>query len=175
MSDEDIEKLIERKVEEKIDKKRKEVREEVKEELGVSESGEDKQEEEETGLSRRSFLKMLGVGAGSLALSSSAAGIEWSVLQPSSQGTSGVEAKKATMGSAPFQLLGDLEAKDGELIWDESNSYIPASSINQSGISHDNISNVSADDHHPEVSAGTNISVDSSNTVSVSPQGKGSS
>ncbi|MFB6099670.1 MAG: twin-arginine translocation signal domain-containing protein [Candidatus Nanohalobium sp.] len=49
-------------------------------------------EEQKSVLSRRNFLKLLGMGAGSLALSSSVAGLEWSVFQPASSGQSDVNA-----------------------------------------------------------------------------------
>lgn len=81
-STEDIEKLIEKKLEEKLREKKK---------------TEEKESTRKNQVSRRKFLKMLGLGAGGLALSSSAAGA-WSLVQPAGQGTSDVEAETATQG-----------------------------------------------------------------------------
>ncbi|MFB6100263.1 MAG: twin-arginine translocation signal domain-containing protein [Candidatus Nanohalobium sp.] len=83
-SEEDIEKLIEKKLDEKLRERKTEEK--------AEKPGEDGK------VSRRKFLKMLGLGAGGLALSSAATGVKWSVLQPQSSGTSDVEAETATQG-----------------------------------------------------------------------------
>ncbi len=167
---EELEKLVERKVEERL-KERLE-----QETVENSKNSED-------GISRRGFLKKLGAGAmglGAVSFSSVSAltlsknSIRNNGQSISSGGLFDLNSYLSRSGgnlSGPLTLGGDLKANDGELIWDESNSFVPASVLEQSGIDHDNLSSISADDHHPEVSAGTNISVDSSNTVGVSPQG----
>lgn len=63
---------------------------------------------EEDDLSRRSFLKALGLGVGGLALSSSAAG--WSLFRPKSQGTSDIDAE--TVDAVQASKLGRDVARD---------------------------------------------------------------
>jgi hypothetical protein len=76
ISEEELEKLVEKKVEERLEKKLEQV--------------ESKTEEKEK-IDRRQFLKIAGLGAGALGLSSATSA--WSILQPSSQGMSNINAE----------------------------------------------------------------------------------
>ena len=70
----------------------------------------DEEINDEAGVSRRQFLKMLGLGAGSLALSSVAAGTTWSKVTPRTQGTSDIKSEVAMKGltgsSSSFDIDG---------------------------------------------------------------------
>lgn len=76
MDEERIEEIVERKIREKESEDSK---------TGI----EDDQE-----MSRRKFLKLAGLGAGGLALTSSTAAVNWGILQKPSQGKSDVDAEK---------------------------------------------------------------------------------
>ena len=131
-------------------------------------------------VSRRKFMKLIGLGAGGLAFSSAA--------------------------SAGFLKLGNDIVDGGNTIWDRSNSEVPKtqlggpaskltsyplsntdianSSITVAGnsvslgssidLNHSDLLNIGTDDHHEAPSGGSNISIDGTNTISVSPQGSGS-
>ncbi|MFB6100390.1 MAG: twin-arginine translocation signal domain-containing protein [Candidatus Nanohalobium sp.] len=86
-------------------KRNQQLEDKVERHLGDGEQQE-KTEEDSEGLSRRQFMKMLGLGAGGLALSSSAAGA-WSILQPQSSGVSDIKAKTATAAAGNFDLQGN--------------------------------------------------------------------
>ena len=96
-SEEDLEEVIEEKVEERVegrlDEERERIRKQVKQQLNSSSSI---SKSEDNKMSRRQFLKMLGLGAGSLAVSSMAAGTNWTKITPRSQGVSEIKAETAT-------------------------------------------------------------------------------
>lgn len=97
--EEEIDKLVEQKLDEKeVGGDREELKEEIREE--VIESLEEKSEKDKRSLiaglktssiSRRDFLKTLGLGAGGLALASSGAA-SWAKWTPLSDGTSDIDA-----------------------------------------------------------------------------------
>ncbi|MFB6100596.1 MAG: twin-arginine translocation signal domain-containing protein [Candidatus Nanohalobium sp.] len=80
-----LEELVEQKVEKRLEEK-------LEKRKTSGETKEAEKDVENEKVSRRSFIKMLGVGAGTLALSSSVTGA-WSLIQPANQGSSGVNAE----------------------------------------------------------------------------------
>jgi hypothetical protein len=68
----------------------KERNRELEKKIEKQESKETDTVEENKNISRRKFLKMAGLGAGAIGLSSATSA--WSILQPSSQGTSDIDA-----------------------------------------------------------------------------------
>jgi hypothetical protein len=89
--DEKIEELVEKRVEQRMQEKKEEMKEEVKQELLQNKEPESSEEGSKSSvLSRRQFMKTAGLGIGALGLSSMTSA--WSILQPSSQGTSGIDA-----------------------------------------------------------------------------------
>ncbi|MFB6116546.1 MAG: twin-arginine translocation signal domain-containing protein, partial [Candidatus Nanosalina sp.] len=111
--DEEIEQIIERKVQERLDDRvEEEVEKRMEKRAGKPEQKnleEAKAEMEKTGdgISRRSFLKMLGLGAGGMALSSAAAGAGWSVFQPSTSGVSDIKSSKVADNSITSSKIVD--------------------------------------------------------------------
>ncbi|MBC5792496.1 MAG: twin-arginine translocation signal domain-containing protein [Nanohaloarchaea archaeon] len=144
---EELEELIEKKVEERVEER---VREEIEDEPQKNDVDE--------GISRRGFLKKLGAGAlgfGAISLPSvSALDIRSDGLSYYGGQNSNLDFDIDNSGNVnllgSLSLGGNLKAKDGELIWDEAKSQIPSSVVDLSGINHDNLSGVSADDHHPD-------------------------
>ncbi|WP_414836478.1 twin-arginine translocation signal domain-containing protein [Candidatus Nanohalococcus occultus] len=76
----DIEEIIDRKVEERMKQEKQ------SDNLEADESS----QQENEGISRRGFLKTLGLGAGALTFSSLVSG--WSIIQPQNSGTSEIDA-----------------------------------------------------------------------------------
>ncbi|MFB6099820.1 MAG: twin-arginine translocation signal domain-containing protein [Candidatus Nanohalobium sp.] len=110
--DEKIEEIVERKVEEKLEKKTRDevedsvIDQKIEEKIAEKVANRDKMEKQSfvekvqnEGISRRGFLKMLGLGAGGLAASSAAAGVDWSVLRPASSGVSDVKSSTVKDGA----------------------------------------------------------------------------
>ncbi|WEL19804.1 twin-arginine translocation signal domain-containing protein [Candidatus Nanohalococcus occultus] len=77
----DIEEIIDRKVEERMKQEKQ---------SDNLEADESSQQEKNEGISRRGFLKTLGLGAGALTFSSLVSG--WSLIQPQNSGTSEIDA-----------------------------------------------------------------------------------
>lgn len=90
--DEKIEALVEKRVEERIQEKKEEMKEEVKQEIKRESEEQNLENSKNSMLSRRQFMKTAGLGIGALSLSSLTSA--WSILQPSSQGTSDIGADK---------------------------------------------------------------------------------
>ncbi|MFQ3275519.1 MAG: hypothetical protein ACI9SF_000671 [Candidatus Nanohaloarchaea archaeon] len=88
--DEKIEELVEKRVEQRMKEKKEEMKEEVKQELQTENSNSQDEISDNSVLSRRQFMKTAGLGIGALSLSSLTSA--WSILQPSSQGTSDIDA-----------------------------------------------------------------------------------
>ncbi|MFT4868106.1 MAG: hypothetical protein ACI9LV_000720 [Candidatus Nanohaloarchaea archaeon] len=93
ISEDKLEKLVEKKVEERLKQREEDEK-----------SSED--EKETKRLNRRQFLKMAGLGAGAIGLSSATSA--WSILQPSNQGTSDIDAT-TLQGNTPSALTGPWE------------------------------------------------------------------
>lgn len=122
MDEEEIEQLIERKVEEKLEEKQQEKEKSNQNLIDQKidrEIQQQKEDGENPGLDRRSFLKTLGVAAGGLALTSSTTA--WSIIQPLTDGKSeidadtvdGQEASELGGGARPVRsLAGDVYIKN---------------------------------------------------------------
>lgn len=90
IEEEELEEIIERKVQKKVNQELKN----RKEDNNTAESDiveETVEKIKNSGMSRRKFLKTLGLGAGGLALSSQAAAA-WSLWQPANKGNSDIDA-----------------------------------------------------------------------------------
>jgi hypothetical protein len=88
----------------------KERNRELEQKIEQQESGKTETAEEKRNISRRKFLKMAGLGAGAIGLSSATSA--WSILQPSGQGTSDIDADTVD-GSGAAGLIQASEADDG--------------------------------------------------------------
>lgn len=156
LTEEQLENIVERKVKQQLNNTKQKQKE--------------KNEEESAEICRRQFLKMLGVGAGSLALSSVAAGTTWAKITPRSQGVSEVKAETATKGvtggspfviedtantnnllsiseGGPVEILNatlnvgnDIQTTGGTTIWDSANSYMPTNQLQNDTITIGNTS-----------------------------------
>lgn len=85
--DEKIEALMEKRVDERMQEKKEEIKQELLQNKDSDNSGEGT---DNSVLSRRQFMKTAGLGIGALSLSSLTSA--WSILQPSNQGTSDIDA-----------------------------------------------------------------------------------
>ncbi|MFT4892598.1 MAG: hypothetical protein ACI8Z7_000379 [Candidatus Nanohaloarchaea archaeon] len=88
----------------------KERNRELEQKIEQQESGKTETAEEKRNISRRKFLKMAGLGAGAIGLSSATSA--WSILQPSSQGTSDIDAETVD-GSEAGGFIQASETDDG--------------------------------------------------------------
>ncbi|MFT4892639.1 MAG: hypothetical protein ACI8Z7_000420 [Candidatus Nanohaloarchaea archaeon] len=107
---EDIAKVKKSDLEELIDRR---VREKISEEI----SQRSNDNSCDSVLSRRQFLKVLGAGIGVLSLSSLTSA--WSILQPSNQGTSDIDAAKVDGKNANDLGKSREEIQEMSLIWSE--------------------------------------------------------
>ena len=153
---EDMEEVIERKVQERLEEQKKQIQEEVGKKIRKEQGKETKRtgKDTEQKVSRRQFLKMLGVGAGTLALTGTGLGVSWSKVTPSNQGTSDIKSKTAlkgvTNGSAfkiedtannndllsvaeggavtvkntSLDVAEDIQTTGGTVIWDSGNGEL---------------------------------------------------
>lgn len=87
----------------------KERNKELEQKIEEQESGKTETTEENKNISRRKFLKMAGLGAGAIGLTSATSA--WSILQPSSQGTSDIDTDKVD-GSEAADLIQASETDD---------------------------------------------------------------
>ncbi len=116
---------------------------------------------ENSKVSRRNFLKFLGLGASGLAASSVAAGaltLDKNGISKSGnsfwhegtfQKSNYIPLDGTQSMTGGLTIGGDLTAKDGEKIWDESNSRIPSANIEQgtgSGLNADTVDGSEAAD-----------------------------
>lgn len=103
--------MNEEKIEETIEK---EVKKRVQKELEKQSEEAEKTAKEDEKLSRRSFLKNIGLGAGIIGLSSFTSA--WSVFQPSNQGTSDIDAN-SVRGSRIFVQSTEPSSPTEDDIW----------------------------------------------------------
>jgi hypothetical protein len=92
ISDKEIEKLVEERVKEILDEEKQKMKKELRQEIRQENNTETEEKDSDSMLSRRQFMKTAGLGIGALSLSSLTSA--WSILQPSSQGTSDIGADK---------------------------------------------------------------------------------
>ncbi|MFB6099950.1 MAG: twin-arginine translocation signal domain-containing protein, partial [Candidatus Nanohalobium sp.] len=108
ISDEKLEQVIEEKVEERVRERLKQERRKIKKEVKQQMKDSEKvSKPEDNKMTRRKFLKLLGVGAGGLALSSSAVGLTWSKITPQSQGVSDIKSSTVADGAITSSKLSD--------------------------------------------------------------------
>lgn len=117
MADEDdpvVEEIVERI--EKLEEENRELRQKLEnQQNSKSRTG---SQASEGDISRRKFLKMLGMGAGGLALSSSAAGLTWSKITPQSQGTSDIKSSTVEDGAITSSKISDSSVSASKLSFD---------------------------------------------------------
>lgn len=150
--EEKIEEVIEKKVEERLDGKTesadkiekiidRKVRERISEDSSADAEDENLIEKE---ASRRSFLKMLGLGAGGLAFSSLGASF-FSVNKNldsgggSSQNLQSVLFEGNKAGDYQIDMDGNDIVDAGTTVWDSSKSQIPSSIIQKTGLDADTV------------------------------------
>lgn len=132
MDEEKLEEIIERKVEERLEERLEKERGKPGKE--VSESNASKRD-----VSRRDFLKKIGIGAlGLSALSFPVSALDVRADGLDFYGGSGATSTDFSVDNSgnmdmagSLSLGGDLNAVDGETIWDESNTRIPQSVVQQ--------------------------------------------
>lgn len=127
-SEPDLESIIERKVKERTRELEEKIeRLEKQEKTGTDQNDAEAKKE----VSRRRFLKLAGVGAGSLALSSTAAG--WFSVNQNAGASKGTQTLSEVLTEGN-DVNGQNIVDGGTTIWDSGNSYVPASSINESNL-----------------------------------------
>ncbi|MFQ3275607.1 MAG: hypothetical protein ACI9SF_000760 [Candidatus Nanohaloarchaea archaeon] len=129
VSEEELEKLVEKKVEERLKEKEK----------GKSE---DSLEEPSEKIDRRQFLKMAGLGAGAIGLTSATSALNFSPL-------GGGGASKQTLSEVLTEgnnVDGQNIEDNGTTIWDTNNQQIPSSSIQVTGLEAETANNYKGND-----------------------------
>jgi hypothetical protein len=160
ISEEELEKLVEKKVEERLKEREKET--------------EDSSNKEKDEINRRQFLKMAGLGAGALGISSAASALTFS---PLGSGGGGSKQKLSEVLSEGNDVNNQDIVDGGTTIWDTSQQHIPATSINQNNINHSNLTGKNTDDHHTRYTNseartavdGANITVNNANNLNGNP------
>jgi hypothetical protein len=133
ISEEELEKLVEKKVEERIKQREK------------TEDSSTREKDEK--VNRRQFLKMAGLGAGAIGLTSAASALNFSPL-----GGGGSTQTLSGVLSEGNDVNGQNIVDGGTTIWDSNNNEIPATTIDQTSIDHSNLTNVNSGDHHSRYS-----------------------
>jgi hypothetical protein len=108
------------------------VRETLQEELKQQKPGKDNEPVEDSSITRRRFLKLAGLGAGGLALSS-ATGAWYSVGDSGTGSSEGSQTLSEVLGEGN-DISGNDIVDGGTTVWDSSNNYIPLSAVEDIGV-----------------------------------------
>ncbi len=118
LTEEELDRKVERLIDEKVGEDEQIDREELKKEIMEELEDESRYQEkdavdlDEEKISRRDFLKIIGIGAGGITLSSSVAGA-WAQLRASSQGLSDIDADTVDGNHASdFETINITQAKN---------------------------------------------------------------
>lgn len=158
-----MEEEIERKIEDKIEEKAEKIieGEDDNSKLGelIEKKVEEVEKEEEAGdeawnpvdsITRRKFLKMIGLGAGGLAISSQAAAGFLSLDQSGSGGGGGGSSQTLSEVLSEGNDISGTDIVDGgTTVWDTSNTHVPQNVIEQgsgSGLNADTVDGNEASD-----------------------------